>query len=572
MSAPTQRHEVAAFLTLLFGGVVDETGRFRVGQMPIWNRASKRTTWCASIDEAADAISTASEAGQDAYFPVALHDPAVALDYAQRSENQEAEHKGRAPRTLTQAYVRGCAESAVAIVGLWLDEDHAEGQHKRDNLPPDLAAVRDYLGQVPHPLGPSIVLDTGGGAHAWLLFREPFLIESEEDRARAASLARRYQTLVVERVAPQYAHDPTADLARILRVPGALNSKYGSLARVVDPATGEATGVPEDVRRIDVSEVENEFDLHAVRDDGPPAKRRPEAGPATTMGTQLSSRVQGLLDGSSRIRDLFLGKGKPELGPDGRTLDTTSSGYDFSLVMALARKGVIDRSELATAVRLRPDGAAAAKGLRYVAATVDRALERVEAIGKERAAQAHATLDFQVDRVRVFDCNPAQYELTVSGTPLRFTTSQLLSPTGFVRVFTDAMKRVPSIPSESDDWIPIVNGWLEQAERVDMPPEASDESALREAVERQVADLPVGDAAEDLDHGKAVTLDDGRLAFKVDTLLRALKEDHPRLTRTQICRVLRDLGFASSTHRVGGEPLRAWAGQPTDPSTRVRPS
>lgn len=570
--ARPDRDQASAFLTLIFGGVTDESGNFTVGQMPIWNSATKCTTWCATLPDAVTALAAASEACQDAYFPVALHDPSVALAVGQQREYRRAATEGRAPRTLGLEHVRGGVESAVAIVGLWLDEDHASGRHKQSNLPPNLAAVLDYLRKLPDALRLSLLVNTGGGVHGWLLFREPLLLEDDAERARAASLARRFQVLVRVRIAPQYAHDATADLARVLRVPGTLNTKYGTLAHAIDLDTGESIAVPGDVHRVDPSEVEDELDLLAVQDSGPRPKRGTEAAPAPAVGSKQSPRVQALLDGSSRIRGLFLGTGKPDLGPDGRTRDTTSSGYDFSLVMALARKGITDPSELATAVWLRPDGAAAAKGRPYVGRTVQRAMERVAAIAQQEADEAKAMLDFEVEAVRIFDCNPAQYELTVEGTPLRFTTGQLLSPRGFVRVFTDALKRVPCVPKETEDWSPIVNDWLARAERVEMPPEASDEPALREAVVRQVNDLPVGDAAEDLDHGKAVELDDKRRAFKSDTLLRALKEDHPHLTRTQLCRVLRDLGYVSGSHRIGGEPVRSWACRPIAPHTRARES
>ncbi|RKY19798.1 MAG: hypothetical protein DRQ55_09705 [Planctomycetota bacterium] len=562
----SHRGEIDAFLSLLFGDLINDAGRFTVGQLPIWNRATRRTTWCETHDQAIEALASASDAGEDAYFPVALHDPTMALAAAQQRKQREAKHDGGSSKVLTQAYVRGGVGSAVAIVGFWLDEDHAGGDHKRGNLPDDLATVLQYLNKVPHPLAPSLALDTGGGAHAWLLLREPFLIESDDDRNRAASLARRYQTLVRDHVAPQYAHDTTGDLSRVLRVPGTVNSKYGTHTAVVHLDTGVQIGVPESVHRIDVSEVEDELDLHAVRDDAPRAKRSTAPSSAISIGTALDRAVQGLVDGNAGVRNLFLGKGKPELGRDGRTLDTTSSGYDFSLAMALARKGVEDRSAVATAIWLRSDGAAAAKGIRYVEATVDRAFERVAAIADERAEMAQAMLDFQVDRVRIFDCDPAMYELMVSGTALRFTTSQLLSKGQFVRIYTDAMKRIPGVPKEPKDWSPIVNEWLEGAERIAMPPEASDELALREAIQHTIDDLPVSDEAEELDRGKAVALEDGRRLFKADTLLSVLSEAFPRLTRSQLCRVLNDLGHSSETHRIDGEPVRAWASNP--PVTR----
>ena len=64
---------------------------------------------------------------------------------------------------------------------------------------------------------------------------------------------------------------------------------------------------------------------------------------------------------SPRIHGLFEGRGKLGVGEDGRTRDTSSSGYDATLLSALIAKGVTDECMLATVLYHRPDGAAAAK-------------------------------------------------------------------------------------------------------------------------------------------------------------------------------------------------------------------
>jgi hypothetical protein len=68
------------------------------------------------------------------------------------------------------------------------------------------------------PLRASIVIDSGGGYHAYWLLREPYLIRNDAERA----FARQFQSDWVKAVGG----DPAArDLARVLRVPGTVNWK-----------------------------------------------------------------------------------------------------------------------------------------------------------------------------------------------------------------------------------------------------------------------------------------------------------------------------------------------------------
>lgn len=93
------------------------------------------------------------------------------------------------------------------------------------------------------------------------------------------------------------------------------------------------------------------------------------------IGKELSPWLRALLTSKTRLRSLFEGKGKTVIGPEGKQLDTSSSGYDFSLALQLALRGVIDPDEIATALWHRPDGGARDKGERYVRRTVSQALD-----------------------------------------------------------------------------------------------------------------------------------------------------------------------------------------------------
>ncbi len=119
---------------------------------------------------------------------------------------------------------RRCPSNEVAgIFGLWADLDLKSEAHSKTALP---ATVEDALKILPEQLPPTFVVRTGNGAHAWWLFREPLIFESEEERRDAGNLALRWQSLLRANAAARgWAFDRLADLARVLRVPGTQNCK-----------------------------------------------------------------------------------------------------------------------------------------------------------------------------------------------------------------------------------------------------------------------------------------------------------------------------------------------------------
>ncbi len=117
---------------------------------------------------------------------------------------------------------RGKASGACAIPGLWADLDVAGPAHKSTALPPTKKAAAELARRAPWP--PTVLVDSGNGLQAWWLFPEPIVLESDDDRQRAAALVARLQEHL--RQNPEgWAVDPTADLARVLRLPGTWNRK-----------------------------------------------------------------------------------------------------------------------------------------------------------------------------------------------------------------------------------------------------------------------------------------------------------------------------------------------------------
>jgi hypothetical protein len=131
---------------------------------------------------------------------------------------------GRAIRQRGRS-TRGTENEVVAVVALVADVDAAgkEGH----NYPPQ-ARILQALADMPLPT--SIVVVSGrqdGGLHTYWLFREPFVIENDDDRRRIKNLSQCWQRLLKTKLEP-YDLDSTFDLVRVLRPIGTTNHKYGS--------------------------------------------------------------------------------------------------------------------------------------------------------------------------------------------------------------------------------------------------------------------------------------------------------------------------------------------------------
>ena len=123
---------------------------------------------------------------------------------------------------------RGTERDVAALPGLWLDLDCDQGPEAKNPRERALQFL-DWL-----PFGsPSILVNSGGGFHAYFLFREPLFIRNRSDLAYAKRLSHGFQSTVIGWGNRHgYALDLTADLARVLRVPGTVNLKTDQPRRV----------------------------------------------------------------------------------------------------------------------------------------------------------------------------------------------------------------------------------------------------------------------------------------------------------------------------------------------------
>ena len=130
-------------------------------------------------------------------------------------------------------HARGKADHIIAIPGLWLDLDYdSPGAHKvRHPLPPSEDAALSLLNAA--PCKPSIIVYSRHGLQVYWLFKEVACLNSHADREAIGRLCRGWQQLFQQTGRDRGWHvDSTADLARVLRIPGTRNLKTSEAREV----------------------------------------------------------------------------------------------------------------------------------------------------------------------------------------------------------------------------------------------------------------------------------------------------------------------------------------------------
>jgi hypothetical protein len=167
----------------------------------LWTKAGKRSRYSRS---AADAAAVAAQAGSDVYVGVGFLAPGAGRQIGQKR--------------------RPSAGQVAGLFGLWLDLDVNGTPDGRGGTKTGAAPDREAAIAAASAIAtPTLLVDSGGGVHAWWLFDQPWVFADEDERLQAASLAQRWQDAHRSRV--RFSIDSTHDLARLLRVPGTLNAK-----------------------------------------------------------------------------------------------------------------------------------------------------------------------------------------------------------------------------------------------------------------------------------------------------------------------------------------------------------
>lgn len=173
----------------------------------------------------ADTVFFLAQAKAGMNFPMASNDysaiaeKAVALDERGDVHFAVAQHAQSTLETRTRRVA-----SVVVLPGFWVDIDVVTGKHAEKNLPQSVEETVEFLYSL--KVKPSLVVFSGGGLHAYYLFKDMLLITNEEERNSAIKLSKAFGKYVCEEgKARGWILDDVSDLARILRLPGTRNHK-----------------------------------------------------------------------------------------------------------------------------------------------------------------------------------------------------------------------------------------------------------------------------------------------------------------------------------------------------------
>lgn len=130
--------------------------------------------------------------------------------------------------TETLKYTRGSTKSTNAVFGFWLDIDiNVEGHHKKTtNMFNSFREAYNFLFSL--QVTPNILVNSGGGYHAYYVLDRVKLLNNYEDRILFEKKAKLFARTIKIKATKQNCGDSidiTSDLARMLRVPFTKNFK-----------------------------------------------------------------------------------------------------------------------------------------------------------------------------------------------------------------------------------------------------------------------------------------------------------------------------------------------------------
>ena len=138
----------------------------------------------------------------------------------------------KTPATFKQ---RGSVDDVAVVPMLWLDLDIAGPNHKSANYPKNLEEALKFL--YTSPVVPTFINCSGGGLHAFYQLKNHVSIKDDDNAAVMKELSKNFQQYFKTKGAQSgWKLDGTADLSRVLRLPGSWNhkpTKHGSPAQEV---------------------------------------------------------------------------------------------------------------------------------------------------------------------------------------------------------------------------------------------------------------------------------------------------------------------------------------------------
>ena len=460
---------IGGFFEEMYGDTISDDSR-----LVLWSSRDKRSQWTRSVEEAV-AVAEAQPSSSNLYYGVCLQDQAKAeAERSRRTQGQVPDMK----------FCRGYAATTCVMPGLWLDLDIAGEGHEKKGLPRNQVDCDRILQEL--PFDPSWVVSTGGGTHVYWLFREPWTLESDEERERAASIIKGWQTLAIDAAANMgFSVDSTHDLSRVLRPIGTVNTKYDSAVRFRE--TGETRFNPSDFEDWATAVAPLASETHTRVED---------------LG-ELHSDLQPPADKLLAMMTLdpqFAATWRRE-----RKEFPSQSEYDMSLSSMAARSGWKDDEITALIVSHRRDGGEPLRLDRpaYFTKTINKARqilvadeayevlnERVESVAQGEASAEDERegflenisnlLGFRIRRVLKFVTDPPQYRLVLEQGTIHLGGVQAILNSAKFREAIAAVSGHLINRFTSARWDPIAQAILQAVEELDLGNDSSAEGLVSE--------------------------------------------------------------------------------------------
>jgi hypothetical protein len=328
------------FLHQFYGDAISPEARFA-----IWYHHNRHHHWCSSVEEAEKHIDTS----RDVYFTMGLF-----------------------PKGVTKRLQENC----IGIMGVWLDIDIKKDDVSKNyfvDFDQALEWVKEYLAGYW-----TWIVCSGKGLHVYLMFDEPFWIETESDRERARKLTKGFWSWANDRCPRTI--DSVYDLSRVMRVPGTMNTKHNLPCHMVDQsgtviAASDLEEFLPEVALTDTSEVEVEADGEV------------------DINT-LKEQIQYLRD-SSKDFDATWRRAR-------RLEDNSPSGYVLSIATQMCANGFND-AEVLVAIKMwrSTQTDASPKGEQYFLRALIKAREFTKENSLGNAIEAAAESDSMAQKFEI---------------------------------------------------------------------------------------------------------------------------------------------------------------------------
>jgi len=284
----------------------------------IWCFPSKKTYFVDDVRAAAVRAIELSDAGQNVYFGLGLHDD-------------------------IQQGGRGLAKDVIAINCVWADIDYEDPEaHKPKaggkKLPPNEAAAMKLVDEL--DLYPSAIVHSGHGLQAYWFFKTPIVIKDQYERDKTSDLTRGWEAAIRHTAETHdWTVDSVADLSRVFRVPGTMNLKATPVpTKIIHPREGD---------KPDLYSIK-EIKRFVIAPDMTSAAKRANKGCSQVEvvtpkeNSDIIRRIKMLCEISPKLQKTW-GRERSDL------VDQSASGYDLALANALVAAGASDQ-EIADAI------------------------------------------------------------------------------------------------------------------------------------------------------------------------------------------------------------------------------